>query len=39
MHDGMPCDQIQGQGHGALSSENCTFLCLSSPPFTMTAGK
>jgi len=47
MHEGMPYDPIQGQGqgHGASEvlkialSENCTFLGLSPPPFTMGAGK
>jgi len=40
MHDGMPYDPIQGQGHGDFwSSENCTFPSLSPPSVTMGAGK
>jgi len=44
MHDGMPCDRIQGQGQGHGASEvpkiPLFYVCLlSPPPFTMAAGK
>jgi len=41
MHSGMPHDPIQVKVKvtGFWSSENCTFLGLSPPPFTVGAGK
>jgi len=43
MHDGMPCDPMQGQGHRASEVPKIgTFQGLSPPsppPFTMGAGK
>jgi len=41
MSDGMPYDPIQGRELKVKvwSSKNCTFPCLSPPPFTTGAGK
>ena len=39
MHDGMPHDPIQGQGHGAYEFPKIALFQLSPPPFTMAAGK
>jgi len=40
MHDGMPYNLIQGQGHGASEVlKIALFQVLSPPPFTMGAGK
>ena len=38
MHDGMPYDPIQGQGHGASEVPKIAH-CLSPLPFTVEAGK
>jgi len=39
MHDGMPYDPIQGQGHGICEVPKIALFQLSPPPFTMAAGK
>jgi len=41
MHDGMPCDPIQGQdqGHGDSEVPKIALFKLSLPPFTQGAGK
>ena len=39
MHDGMPYDRIQGQGHEPLTLNSFHFQNLSPRPFTMAAGK
>jgi len=40
MHDGMPCDPIQGQGQGRGASEIPTIALFNSPPLlTVGAGK
>jgi len=41
MHDGMPCDPIQGQGqgHGASEVPKIALFSLSPPPLTEGAGK
>jgi len=40
IHDGIPCDGIQGQGQGHETLKvRSSFLNLSAPPFTVGAGK
>jgi len=39
MHDAMPYDPIQGQGHGASELPKIALFKLSPPPFTEGAGK
>jgi len=39
MHDGMPYDPIQGQGHGASEVQKIALFSLSPPPLTEGAGK
>jgi len=39
MHDGMPYDPIQGQGHTASEVTKIALFKVSSPPFTVGAGK
>jgi len=35
MHDGMPYDPIQGQGHGASKVSKIALFYVSPPPFTI----
>jgi len=39
MHDGMPYDLIQGQGHGVSEVPKIALFKVSPPPLTEGAGK